>query len=85
MIIEMPTLLAGTCTSSRVITYKLDSSSWIHGVNHLEKTVEYHSDHRDSYTPCRHILKEYRVITYLLGSSKHGAKHVEERVEYHNQ
>ena len=26
---------------------------------HVEESVEYHSDHRDGYTPCRHIHKEY--------------------------
>ena len=25
---------------------------------HVEERVEYHSDHRDSYTPCRHMHKE---------------------------
>ena len=46
------------CTRSRVITYSLDSSSWIHGAMHVEERVEYDSDHRDGYTPCRHMHKE---------------------------
>ena len=25
----------------------------------MEERVEYHSDHREGYTPCRHIHKEY--------------------------
>ena len=25
---------------------------------HLKERVEYHSDHSDGYTPCRHIHKE---------------------------
>ena len=58
VIIETATLHVGTCTRSRVITYSLDSSSWIHGAMHVEEREEYHSDHRDDYTPCRHIHKE---------------------------
>ena len=49
------TLHAGTC--SKVRTYKLDASRWIHGANQVEESVEYHSDHRDGYTQCRHIHK----------------------------
>ena len=44
MIIETATLHAGTCTRGRVITYKLDSESWIYGAMHVEERVEYHSD-----------------------------------------
>ena len=39
VIIETATLHAGTCTRSRVITYSLDSSSWIHGAMHVEERV----------------------------------------------
>ena len=41
VIIETATLHAGTCTctKSRVITYLLDSSSWIHGAMHVEERV----------------------------------------------
>ena len=35
----------------RVKTYHLDSSSGIHGAMYVEERVEYHSDHRDGYTP----------------------------------
>ena len=66
MVIEMATLHAGTCTSSSVITYELDSSSWIHGAKHVEDRVEYNSGHRDGYTACRY---RNRVITYYLHSS----------------
>ena len=58
VIIETATLHAGTCTRSRVISYALDSSSWIHGAMHVEESVEYHRDHRDGYTPCRHMHKQ---------------------------
>ena len=58
VIIELAKLHAGTCTRSRVITYILDSSSWMHGAMHVEERVEYHSDHRDGYTPCRHTHEE---------------------------
>ena len=58
VVIEMATLHAGTCTRSRVITYSLDSSSWIHGAMHVEDRVEYNSGHRDGYTACRHMHKE---------------------------
>ena len=37
VIMEMVTLFAGTCTRNRVITYSLDSSSWIHGAMHVEE------------------------------------------------
>ena len=67
MVIETATLHAGTCTRSRVITYFLDSSSWIHGAMHVEDRVEYNSGHRDGYTACSH---RSRVITYYLDSSK---------------
>ena len=58
MIIEKATLNTGTCTRSRVITYRLDSSSWIHGAMRVEERLEYLSDHREGYTPCRHMHKE---------------------------
>ena len=58
MVIETATLHAGTCTRSRVITYPLDSSSWIHGAMHVEDRVEYNSGHRDGYTACRYMHKE---------------------------
>ena len=58
MVIETATLHAGTCTRSRVITYELDSSSWIHGAMHVEDRVEYNSGHRDDHTACRHMHKE---------------------------
>ena len=54
MVIETDTLHAGTCTRSRVITYCLDSSSWIHGAIHVEDRVEYNSGNRDVYTACGH-------------------------------
>ena len=56
--IETTTLHEGTCTWSRVITYSLGASSLIHGAMHMKERVEYHSDHRDSYTPCRRMHKE---------------------------
>ena len=40
VITETATLHADTCTRSRVITYELDSSSWIHGAMHVEERVE---------------------------------------------
>ena len=58
MVIETATLHAGTFTSSGVITYRLDSSSWIHGAMHVEDRVEYNSGHRDGYTAFRHMHKE---------------------------
>ena len=58
MVIETATLHAGTCTRSRVKTYSLGSSSWIHGAKHVEDSVEYNSGHRDGYTACRHMHKE---------------------------
>ena len=60
--------------NSRVITYWLDSSSCIHAAMYAKKRVEYHSDHRDGYTPRRHTHKE---ITYTLDSTSlvHGAMH----------
>ena len=54
VIIETATLHAGTCTRSRVITYSLDSSSWIHGAMHVEERVVI----IETYTPCRHMHKE---------------------------
>ena len=41
-----------------MITYYLDSSSRIHGAMHVEERVEYHSEHRDGYTPRGHMPKE---------------------------
>ena len=58
MVIETATLHAGTCTRSRVITYRLVSSSLIHGAMHVEDRVEYNSGHRDGYTACSHMHKE---------------------------
>ena len=58
MVIETATLHAGTCTRSRVITYELDSSSWIHGAMHAEERVGCHNGHRDGYTACRHMHKD---------------------------
>ena len=55
VIIETATLQASTCTRSRVITYYLDSSSWIHGAMHVEERLEYHSDHRDGYSPIKYM------------------------------
>ena len=54
MVIETATLHAG----SRVITYSLDSISWIHGAIHVEDRVECNGGHRDGYTACRHMHKE---------------------------
>ena len=45
VVIETATLHAGTCTRSRMITYCLDSSSWIHGAMHVEDRVECNSGH----------------------------------------
>ena len=58
MIIEKVTLHAGTCIRDRVIAYNLDSSSWNHGAMRVEERLEYLSDHREGYTPCRHMHKE---------------------------
>ena len=55
---ETATLDAGTYTRSKVKTYRLDSSSGIHGALYVEGRVKYHSDRRNSYTACRHIHKE---------------------------
>ena len=58
---------ACTCTRSRVITYELDSSSWIHGAMHVEERVvitETATLHAGTCTCTRS-----RVITYeLVGS-----------------
>ena len=59
MIIEMVTLHTGTCTRSRLITYKLDSSGRIHGAMHVEELLEYFSEHREAYTEYRYMHKEY--------------------------
>ena len=77
VIIETATLHAGTCTRSRVITYFLDLSSWIHGAMHVEERVviiETAILHAGTCTS--------REITYPLDSSSciHRAMHVEERV-----
>ena len=66
VIIETATLHAGTCTCtrSRVITYSLDSSSWIHGAMHVEERVviiETATLHAGTCTS--------REITYILDSS----------------
>ena len=58
MIIEKAIRHAGTCTRNRVITYSLDSSSWINGAMHVEEMLEYLSDHREGYTEYRHMHKE---------------------------
>ena len=50
VIIETATLHASTCTRSKVITYSLDLSGWIHGAMHVEERVEYHSDHIETAT-----------------------------------
>ena len=63
-----------------MITYWLDSSSWIHVAIHAEERAEYHSAlHAGTCT-------RSRVITYWLDSSSwiHGATHVEERVKCHS-
>ena len=52
---KLAILQASTCTKSRMITYELDSSSWIDGAMHLEERVEYHSDHKDGYTSSKHM------------------------------
>ena len=57
VIIDTATLQASTCTRSKVITYSLDSSSWIHGAMHVEERVEYHSDHRDCHSASKHMHK----------------------------
>ena len=54
VIVETATLHAGTFRRSKVKTYSLDSSSVIYGTMDVEERVEYHSDHRNCYTPCRH-------------------------------
>ena len=65
VIIERAILHIGTYIRSRMITYFLDSLSWIHGAKHVKDRVEYNSGHRDGYTACRHMHKS-RVITYFL-------------------
>ena len=58
VIIEKATPDAGTYTRSKVKTYRLDSSSGIQGAMYVEGKAEYHSDHRNGYTPCRHTNKK---------------------------
>ena len=58
VVIETATLHAGTCTRSRMITYFLDLSSWIHEAMHVKARVGCHSGHRYGYTACRHMHKE---------------------------
>ena len=65
MIIVMVTLHTDSCTKSRVITYRLDSSSWIHGAALKENRVPKSSMiivmvtlHEDSRT-------KNRVISYF--------------------
>ena len=73
------TLHASTCTRSRVITYILDLSSWIHGAMHVEEG-ESTTVITEMATPRAGTCTRSRVITYLLDSSSriHGAMHVEE-------
>ena len=87
VIIETGTLNSGTCTKSRLITYPLDASSWIHRAMHVEERVEHHSP-QCSLTQLNSmhagIGTRKRLITYTLDSSSwiHGAMHdiVEEKV-----
>ena len=69
VIIETATLHAGTCTCtrSRVITYELDSSSWIHGAMHVEERVVIIETATLHAGTC--ICTRSRVITYELDSS----------------
>ena len=69
-----------------MITYWLDSSSWIHGEVHVGERIEYHRDHRDGYILYDNSCTRSRVTTYKLDSSSwiHRAMHVEERIEYHS-
>ena len=69
VIIEMATLLAGTCTRSRVITYWLDSSSWIHGAMHVEEG-ESTTVIIEMATLLAGTCTRSRVITYFLESSR---------------
>ena len=63
MIIEMSILHSvDTCTRSKVITYRLESSSGFHGAMYVEQKIEYHSVHRNACT-------RSKVITYRLESS----------------
>ena len=55
----MITLLAGICTKIRATTYLLDLSNLIEVAIGVEERVEYHSNHREGYTQCRHMHKEY--------------------------
>ena len=73
---ETPTLNAGTCTRSRVITYSLDSSRWIHGAIHVEERVVI----TETATLNTGTCTRNRVITYNLDFSRwiHRAVHVEE-------
>ena len=59
VITKTATFHAGTCTRSRVTTYLLDSSRCNHGaIRECGRKGKYHNDHKDGYTPCRHMHKE---------------------------
>ena len=69
-------LHADSYTRSRVITYFLDLSSWIHGaVLKEERSTTMLSDHSDSYKLHADSYTRSRVITYFLDLSSwiHGA------------
>ena len=53
--------IVDTCTRSKVITYSLDSTKGVHGAMYVEQKIEYHSDHRNDYTRCRHTHKKLRL------------------------
>ncbi len=56
MIIEMATNHAGMCDRFGMITYNLDSSiKYAKMQKDRVQRVEYNSDHRDGYKPCRHV------------------------------
>ena len=64
-------------------TYCLDSSSWIHAAMHVEERVEYHSEHRDGYTPRGHMPKEQGDnLPPGFIKSNPWSNACEERVEY---
>ena len=79
VIIEMATLHAGTYTRTTVITYNLDSSSWIHGAMHVEEG-ESTTVITEMATLRLGTCTRSRVITYWLDSSSwiNGGMHVEE-------
>ena len=85
--IDTATLQAGTCTRSRLITYPLDSSSWIRGAMDVEKgIVPQFSVIIETATLHAGTCTRSKLVTYTLDSSIliHEAIHVEERVEYHS-